>query len=220
MIKYILYAAFTISSFCSQSQTSEVYRSETNSGLCAATIILYSGNDYIYEISCETITNVSFGKWLKKRDTVKLMPVNPKTFSIIKSVEANKIPDDSVWLTILDKDGVNMTHKISVGLEVNGVGSYLFSSDSSGLKKFVYKRSGGKIVFRSLNKLFGQKLELPTDTANNFVVTLNISSDWITSTHSDWNATGKISLIKKDDVLIHQFPQRQVFKKIKAEVHR
>lgn len=212
MMKYILYAVFAASSFCSRAQTSEVYRSETNGGLCTATIILYSNNNYTYETDCETSSHFSFGKWMKKKDTIKFEPVNPKTFSVIQSVEANKIAGDSIWLTILDKDGANMTSKISAGLEVNGMGSYLFSSDNSGLKKFVYKRKGGKIMFRTLNKLFGQKLELPTDAANNFIVTLTISSEWITSTHADWNASGTISLIKKKDMLIN-FQHVKFFKK-------
>jgi hypothetical protein len=196
-----------------KAQAPEVYEADYNNGLCSGTIVLYADNNFYYEHGCEASSHVSFGKWIKKKDTVRLESVNPKTFPVIKLVEATTVPGDSVWLTILDKDGKNMTAQVSTGLDVAGRGSYIFSLDSSGSKKFVYKRSGGKIVFRTLNKLFGQRLEIPIDAANNFVITLNLSSNWINSTHADWGQTTTISLLKKGDGLITTEPPRQIFQK-------
>lgn len=195
-----------------QAQNVEVYQTDTTNSPCTTTIKLYSDNNFFYE-SCGSSSRISFGKWVQKKDTIKLEPVNPKLFAVVKSVEATTIAGDSIWLVILDRDGNNMTAKISTGLEVAGRGSYLFSIDSGGNKKFVYKRSGSKIVFRTLNKLFGQHIEIPVDTANHFVITLNISSDWINSTHADWGETTSVSLLKKGDRLITTKTPKQTFQK-------
>lgn len=212
-MKYIILFPVILFFQFAKAQSSEVYQTTSNNGLCSGTITLYADNNFVYESGCEASSHVSFGKWLQKKDTVKLQPVNPKTFQVIKSVEASSIAGDSIWITILDRNGNNMTAQISTGLEIAGRGSYIFSLDSSGSKKFVYKRSGGKIVFRTLNKLFGQRLEIPADTANQFIITLNISSDWISSTHADWGGTNTISLLKKGDRLITTKPTQQVFQK-------
>lgn len=196
-----------------EAQTSEVYETNNNNGLCSATIVLYADNNFYYEYGCEASSHLSFGKWVKKKDSIKLEPVNPRTFTVIKSVEATTIAGDSIWIIILDKKGNNMTAQVSTGLEIPGRGSYMFSLDSSGSKKFVYKRNGGKIVLRTLNKLFGQRLEIPVDTANHFVITLNLSSDWINSTHADWAETNTLFLINKGDRLINTRPPRQIFQK-------
>lgn len=201
--------------FFSKAQSHETYKTEQSGTACASTLKLYSNSTYAYQTGCETSPQFSFGKWTREKDLIKFTPVNPATFAVIKNVVATKILSDSVWLTVLDKDGANMTAKLSVGLEISGRGSYLFNNDASGEKKFVYKRSGGKIVFRTLNKLFGQRLELPIDTANNFVVTLNFSADWLNSTHAAWSNPPSLSFLKKGDDLISVTPssQRTVFRK-------
>lgn len=196
-----------------QAQTPDVYETNYNNGLCSATIALYADYNFFYESGCGASSRICFGKWSMKKDTVKLQPVNPKTFPVIKSVEATTVAGDSIWISILDKNGANMTAQISTGLEVAGRGSYMFTLDSTGSKKYVYKRSGGKIVLRTLNKLFGQRLEILTDTANSFVITLNISSGWINSTHADWEETNTISFLKKEDRLISTKPLQQIFHK-------
>jgi len=193
---------FTSCVLFAKAQPHETYQAEQSGTTCTSTLKLYTGGTYAYQIGCEASAQLSFGKWMKEKEIIRFTPVNPKTFAVVKSIEATTVPGDSIWLTVLDKDGVNMSAKISVGLELSGRGSYLFSNDASGTKKFVYKRSGGKIVFRTLNKLFSQRIELPTDTANNFVVTLNLSADWMASTHPEWNYTSLPLLQKKDGVLI------------------
>jgi hypothetical protein len=198
-----------------KAQTPAVYETNYNNGLCSGTIALYADYNFFYESGCEASSRICFGKWLMKKDTVKLEPVNPRTFPVIKSVEATTVAGDSIWITILDKNGANMTAQISTGLEVAGRGSYMFNLDSSGNKKFVYKRNGGKIILRTLNKLFGQRLEIPADTANNFVITLNIPSGWISSTHADWGETNMISFLKKEGRLISTKPPKQIFTRSK-----
>jgi hypothetical protein len=214
-MKYFFSCILVCCVFFSFSQAPERYLTELNEGLCSGTVILYPDYNYVFEQECEASSHLSFGKWTKKKDTIKLQPVNPQTYKVIKEVAATTVPGDYIWLTILDKNGVNMSSQISTGLEIAGRGSYLFSMDSSGTKKFVYRRNGGRIVFRTLNKLFGQRLELSTDSANSFIVTLNLSSDWINSTHADWGDIHPIMLIKKgnDLITVGKFSEQRVFQK-------
>jgi hypothetical protein len=208
--------------FCflfARAQPHETYQTEATGSQCPSTLVLYADATYFYEVGCEAQPHLSFGKWTKKKDVLKLETVNPQTFTVINSVTASRVPGDSIWLTILDRDGANMTAKISTGLEVSGRGSYMFANDASATKKYVYKRSGGKIVFRTLNKLFGQRLELATDTANNFVVTLNLLSGWINSVHPDWGNPSSPSLLQKGESLLMTTSsgQRVNFQKQKEE---
>ena len=212
-MKYIITCLLVCFVFTAFSQTTERYHLQSNGGLCTGTIVLYPNYTYLYEHGCEPSSFLSFGKWIQRKDTLKLQPVNPRTYQVIKDVAATTVPGDSIWLILLDRDGVNMSSKISTGLEVAGRGSYIFSNDSSGTKKFVYRRSGGKILFRTLNKLFGQRLELPTDSANHFIVTLNVASDWITSTHADWSNANPMLLVKKGNALIIAGRTTEVFLK-------
>ncbi len=206
----LLYCAFL-----ANAQSHETYETRNNGGLCPSTILLYANADYVYEYGCEAAPHLSFGTWTKKKDTIKFTPVNPASFAVIKDIKATTVAGDSIWLLLLDKDGVNMTAKISAGLDVSGRGAYMMSNDSSGTTKFVYKRSGGKLVLRTLGKLFGRRIELATDTANNFVITLNLSASWITSTHADWGGTGAFSLLKKENALLplSSSPQQNFFQK-------
>ncbi|GAA4737271.1 hypothetical protein [Flavisolibacter ginsenosidimutans] len=210
---------FTSCAFFAQAQPHETYTAKQSSTACTSTLKLYTDGTYAYQTGCEASPQLSFGKWTREKDLIKFTPVNPKTFAVVKSIEAATVPGDSIWLTVLDKDGANISAKISVGLELSGRGSYLFGNDASGTKKFVYRRSGGRIVFRTLNKLFGQRIEFPTDTANNFVVTLNLSADWIASTHPQWNYTSLPLLQKKDGVLMTRAKANEqlVFKKQSGE---
>lgn len=196
------------------SQAPEIYTATTSSSSCPGTITLHPNATYIFESGCEASSQISFGKWTSKKDSVKLEPVDPKTYPVIKNVSANKVPGDSIWVTILDKDGVNMTNKISTGLELSGKGSYMFTTDNIGTKKFVYKRPGGKIVLRTLNKLFNQHFEFTTDTANNFIITLNIPEDWIRNTHAGWGGFGVFALFRRKEGLVSaspRLPQRIIF---------
>lgn len=198
------------------SQPPEVYLAAANSSSCTSSIILYPNATYFFSSGCEASPLISFGKWVAKKDSIRLESIDPKTFPVIKSIEANHIAGDSIWITVLDKDGVNITAKISIGLEVSGRGSYLFSSDSTGTQKFVYKRAGGKIVLRTLQKLFSRNIEVPIDTANKFIITLNLSGNWMNSTHPGWGGFGSFALLKsKDDLLTAtpHFPQPVTFRR-------
>ncbi|MDQ6609702.1 MAG: hypothetical protein M3Y85_07765 [Bacteroidota bacterium] len=180
-------------------QLPATYVAVSNNIPCPVSLTLYPDGVYLFKSGCDASPQISFGKWATKKDTVKLEPVDLKTYQVIKTVNASHVPGDSIWISILDKDDVNITNKISIGLEISGRGSYMFNSDSSGTQKFVYKRPGGKIALRTLNKLFNRNFELMADTANHFVVTLNLSGAWINSTHAGWNGFGPFAVLKRKE---------------------
>lgn len=199
-MKELLLPLLLCCAFSAAAQPAEIYRAQPGREPCPGTLLLQADGEYAFASGCETAPLLSFGTWTKKKDTIKLVPVNPVSYMIIKNMEATKIPGDSVWLTLLDKDGVNMTTAISAGLDVSGRGSYMMSNDGHG-RKYVYKREGGKLVLRTLGKLFRRRIEFATDTVNNFIITLNLSASWIRSTHADWGGSGPFSLLKKGEAL-------------------
>lgn len=194
--------------FATKAQPPEVYRTRPAGGGCPSSILLHANGDYAYTFGCETAPRLSFGTWTKKGDTIKFTPVYPATFAVTKGVKATTVAGDSIWLVLFDKDGVNMTAKTSAGLDVSGRGSYMMSNDSSGTGKFVYKRGGGKLVLRTLSKLFGRRIEFAADTANHFVITLNLSASWINNTHAEWGGSGPFFLLKKGNALYSAPPAK------------
>src|SRR5688500_5633900 len=173
-------------SFSQTAVNYEWYLAESNGGLCNASVVLYNDGTYRYESGCEASSHISYGTWTTKKDTVKFIPLNNKAYKVISTVTATQTSTDSISVTILDKNGSNITDKISVGLNVPNVGVYLFGIDISKTKKVAYKRINGKLSLRTLNRIFQQKFEFPTDTANNFIIKLNIPGAWIYSSSSEW----------------------------------
>lgn len=214
-MKYLFSALLLFCCYTSPAQMPEVYETKPSDGNCPVSVSLYPDGSFFYKDGCEASPRLSFGKWTREKDRLHFEPVNPLNYKVIENITASTVPGDSVWLTILDKDGANVSQKISAGLEISGRGSYMFSNNDSGTKKFVYRRNGGRIVLRTLNKLFGQRLELPTDTANNFVLLLNVKSEWLTSVHADWASRTGFSLLKKGDELVSSQPSvpKQAFRK-------
>ena len=214
-MKYLFFFLFQCCSLALTAQMPEVYQLTSTGSNCPVSLSLYGDGSFLYKEACESSPRVSFGKWTGKKDVIRFEPVNPQTYNVIANIETSHVSGDSIWLTILDKNGANLSQIVSAGLELSGRGSYLFSNDSSGTKKFVYRRAGGKIVLRTLNKLFGQRLEVNTDTANGFIITLNLLSEWLTSTHAEWALRTGFPLQKKGDKLLglQNSTSRQVFQK-------
>ena len=213
-MKYLFCLFFQCCCLALLAQKEQVYRLTSNS-TCPISISLNPDGTFLYKEGCETSPRLSFGKWTSRKDLIHFEPVNPQTYQVISNIEASHVSGDSIWLTVRDKNGINLSQIVSIGLEVSGRGSYLFNNDSSGTRKFVYRRPGGRIVLRTLNKLFGQRLEVDADTANSFIITLNLLSDWITSTHTEWALRADFSLVKKGDLLvgIQKAGAKQVFQK-------
>lgn len=173
-----------------------------NGGLCSSSLVLYPDSSYVYEHGCEANSHVSFGEWRKKKDSIYFTQPNPKFFRVIKSIQASIVPGDSIWVTVLDRKGIDMTSKISMGLDVKGKGSYLFSTDTTTNRQVVYKRDASSISLRTLTKLLGQRISFPLNGANSFVIALNISTNWIWNKHADWSGTGNFIALKRGNSLL------------------
>lgn len=208
-MKYFFTTVFTIFLLNTViAQSPKVYRCFcNNNALCSSSLVLYSDSSFVYEHGCEASSHLSFGQWRQKKDSIYFTQKDPRTIPVIKNVQSSIVPGDSIWVTILDRKGVNMTSLLSLGLDVDGRGTYMMSNDSSGQKQFVYKRAGGRISLRTLNKLLGQRISIPVNGDNNFVISLNISSDWIWNKHADWSATGNFSALKRGNTLYSNSPK-------------
>jgi hypothetical protein len=171
-------------------------------GLCSSSLVLYADSSYVYEHGCEASSHLSFGEWRKKKDSIYFTQPNPKLFSVIKTIRSSIVPGDSIWVTVLDRKGIDMTPEISMGLDVEGRGSYLFSTDSTTNRQVVYKRNAKSISLRTLTKLLGQRISFPLNGANSFIITLNISTNWIWNKHADWSAFGNFAAVKRGDSLL------------------
>lgn len=204
--KYLTIVLFVVGGVELTAQEPKVYRCFCEqSGLCSSSLVLYSDSSYVFEHGCEASSHLSFGSWRQNKDSIYFTQQQREKIQVIKSVQSSVIPSDSIWVMLLDKDGINISEKISVGLDVKNRGSYLMSPDSSGSKLFVYKRKG-YLTLRTLNKLLNQRITIPIDSANNFIITLNLSSNWIWSKHADWSATGNFTVLQKGKSLLALSP--------------
>ncbi len=184
LLLFLICLYISTNAFCQKAVNHKFYITNYGSGLCNASIILFNDGTYRHESGCESSSYISYGKWTVKNDTVNFKPLNNRTFKVIDSIIAMQTPKDSISVTILDKNGINITNKISIGLHVPGIGIYLFEPDKTDTKKVVYKRSTGKIYLWTLSRIFQQDFEIPTDTANNFIIKLNFSTEWIYNSNS------------------------------------
>lgn len=220
MIKSVLLIILTVSSFKKShgqiTDSVEKYRSTIQRGLCNSSISLYHSGFYCFEGGCEGSSHISYGNWTIKNDTIHFTQLNNKEFHPIDTVFFSSYSSDSITVVILDKYGTNITNKISVGLYVQGAGVYPFRFDISNNMKKALKRPNGFITLITLNRIFQKDFDFATDTANDFIIKLNISADWIYSPNSRWGGFGDFDLIKNNDELVSfspQFPQKEIFRK-------
>jgi len=188
--------------FCQTKSEYERYIAVNNGGVCAASLYVYKDKTYCLERDCEGDSHLSIGHWEQIKDTIKFRPLNNKSFQPIQNIAMSKTSNKYIEVIVLDRNGINVTDKISVGQLVKGKGIYMMKSDSLKKIRTDFKRDSSKIVLKSLEKIFQQKLEVTSDTANSFIISLNISCDCFWSTHSDWGGYGDFTLVKAENKLI------------------
>lgn len=207
--------ALLLSARLLSAQTTTSY--EAQAGACSYRLSLYPDQSYTYSTDCTGgAATVSFGRFTSKKDTLKLQPLDNLHYPVVANMTATKIESGQISVTIWDKNGVNITDKISIALFVSGRGSYMFESDSARTAKSVYKRDKGVMVIRTLNRVFGQAFEFATDTANRFEFHLNIPSEWITNKRVEWAGPSPLKLLKRKEQLIGYgpgFPSSLLFHK-------
>ncbi len=128
-------------------------------------------------------------------------------YKVVDTIFARQSPGDTVSVTILDKNGTNITGDISIGLLVRGVGIYPLEFDMSGKRKIGYKRINGYVFLKTLHRVFQQDFEFSTDTANNFLIKLNVPREWVVMPNSVWTDLGKFQLLKQNDQLTPFTPE-------------
>lgn len=179
-----------------------IYSRQTNGGLCSKSFKLFSDSTFSSESGCEASSHIAFGIWSKKGNTIKLVPINLKLFSIIKNVETTVINSDSLFITILDKYGINISRLILVSQSRPDKRSYTLPFDSSRNCRSDRKIDSSALILTYFQRLFGKRSELNIGKSNNLVIHLNISIDNIWNSKADWDNYESFELIQKGNKLI------------------
>jgi len=186
----------------SQVKTGVVYRSHSNGRLCSSSVLFYNDSTFAKESGCEASSSISYGKWTIHKDTVILSPFNNKTETFISSFTATQVATDSVYVTILDKNGNNITSEISMGIYVPKLGTYPFKLNADSTQKVAYRRPGGTLWLRRLAHNFKRNFEYETATANNFVIKLNVPFELFEYPEAEWQNSPLQNLIYKEGALV------------------
>jgi hypothetical protein len=175
-----------------------------NGGFCVYFLHIFKDSTFSAITGCESHGHyLFFGNWTQKKDTLTFYPVDNKNFKIIKNVSSTETADSILKVKIFDRQNNNITDKLTVGQLVHGKGIYSMSFDTIQNQRTDFKRDSSFIVLKSLERLLGQKLEIPTGGSNNFEITLNILGDYLFDNYSDWGAgSDHFVLIKRGDKLL------------------
>ena len=193
--------------------------------LCTACITLLPDGIYNKESGCEASSRFSFGHWQRVGDTLKFTPMDRAHYPLIKHIASRQKPDSFVTVRIFDRNGKNITSRVIAARQSDpGTGSFAMPLDGKRLSRRDRRQPGSVIILRPLQALFRQKIELHTDTANYFEVTLNITADWSFQTNSVWHEDGTFELIKTKQGLVSTIanvvtdkgPQKTIYTPVKT----
>jgi hypothetical protein len=170
---------------------------------------LYSDSIFCLERGCEASSNFFFGRWRQKKNMIYFTPVNRMTYQVINKIESEHTGDKKITVILYDMHGENITNRVSVAQHLaNGAGSYCMDLDSSQTRCTDFRRANSSIILRSLERLFNQKIEFATDSANLYKVYLNISGNWNFNIRTEWGDSPAFQLRKADDTLISLRPNQ------------
>lgn len=183
-------------------QTSELYINSSNGGLCSSSIKLFSDGKYNYESGCEASSNVSFGTWFQKKDTIKFTPVDTKDFKVLKIIPSTRENSKYLSVTVFDQTGKNITEKIILKQYVQRKGYFNFTLDSTKTKRTDFFRDSGIIIISSLERLNNGTLGVQVDSFTDFEIILNIPNDLIYNISPNWIEMTSFELLKTKDSLL------------------
>jgi hypothetical protein len=183
-------------------QTSDLYINSSNGGLCSTSIKLFQDGKYNYESGCEASSNVSFGIWLQKKDTIKFTPIDTKEFKVLKIIPSTTQDSKLLSVKVFDQTGKNITEKIIVKQYVQRKGYFNLDLDSSKTKRTDFFRDSGIIIISSLERLNNGTLGVQVDSFTNFEITLNIPNDLIYDISPNWIEMKSFELLKTKDALL------------------
>ncbi|RPD42114.1 hypothetical protein [Chitinophaga barathri] len=209
MIKKMIFLSCLLAAFLhggAQERPYQTYSYSSISGLCGHTITLHKNGTYVYMSGCEANQYYNCGTWTTKRDTIHFQPADNKTIPVVQQVTATRVPGDSIYLTVLNKNDANVTQWISAAqwLPRIGVIYRLNEYDTAPVKSDI-RKEGSFITLITLNRMFARSFDYPADTANHFVIKLHLSEDQIV-TRGRWDNIPAFSLIKHRDSLKEVIP--------------
>jgi hypothetical protein len=173
----------------------------TNGSFCSTSLVFCTDSVYYYEHGCEGSSGISAGKWAMKKDTVIFMPFNNKTQTFVESVTATQVPGDSVYVTVLDKNGDNITSIVSMGIYVANLGLYPFT-DLREKRNVAYRRPGGKLYLKKLAEVFRRDYTYDIDSANSFIIKLNVPRWFFKYDAAEWQNKSNFKLVYKAGKLV------------------
>jgi len=183
-------------------QTSELYINSSNGGLCSTSIKLFKDGKYNYESGCEASSNVSFGTWSQKKDTIKFTPIDTKEFKVLKIIPLTIQDSKLLSVKVFDQTGKNITEKIVLKQYVQRKGYFNLDLDSTKTKRTDFFRDSGIIIISSLERLNNGTLGVQVDSFTNFEITLNIPNDLIYNISPNWIEMTSFELLKTKDSLL------------------
>lgn len=189
--------------------TVNTYSVSSNGGLCSQTIRLFTDSTYCYESGCEASSHFSTGKWKMKKDTLLFFPIQPAGYRVIDTVIASRTVDKKITVSIVDRNGINITGRVVAMHYVKDIGFYDMPADSAQLQRSDVRRRNGAIVLRPLQRLFQQRLLIPVDSAHNhYEIRLHLSAQWNFQPASDWTDISGLKLLKRKEQLVSIRPDQ------------
>lgn len=207
--KYLLFLIATLCLTSANAQTAKDYKVYINwdrGGLCNSTFILFNDSTYCNESGCEASSRFSFGKWQQVKDNIQFIPSDPSIYNFISKVEKSKSDVDSIKFIICDRNGNNISDRVTLGLYVKDVGVFDMKHNEVALEWAGIKRENSSIQLLSFMYLFKQTIEIPvSDSVNVYKVYLNFN-DWNFQKQSTWTKMSGFSLLKKKGKLVSPQP--------------
>lgn len=195
---------FFFASFCA-AQTKkkyDYYIHESNGGLCSSSILVFRDSTYCSESGCEASSRFSFGRWKLDKDLITFTPTNPASFKLIDTIVKEKTANKNITVMVFDRDGNNITERITVAQLLKGRGIYPINLDSTKKSRTDIRRMDSHLILPGLKLTFRQNTEIELGEYNQIKIYLNIPSEWNFHSNSKPGSDDPFKLKKKKDKLI------------------
>ncbi len=160
-------------------------------------IIFYKDSTYFYAYGTKKSSLVALGTTVINRDTIRCTPFGYKKFEAVMSVAASKVPGDSVYIKIFDKNGIDITGIAEAGLWV-GQENTLYDCRISPARQSVHNRPGGRVYLKCVEDFLKVDTNLSTAVNNNFAITLNVCAEFFYYTQPAWNGVPAAFVFKNN----------------------
>ena len=188
---------FILSSSASFAQKMVRYRAIISEDCSEAIWLSDATRQFVFDRNCDGISEMCFGTWGLKDDTLILNPFVNTAVGVIDTVMASGDDKERIALKVLDKNGEDMSEKVWACVRPEGRASVFFTSAPDGGKAVM--RLEGKIALFTLEKLFNRTIEFPITEASDYTVKLKFTQEYIPDGESTWLDIGMVKLVKIND---------------------